>query len=109
MRPEERCGVPVHELRSDELPPKDRIAIGTMLRAKGLEFRVVVVKGCEDGLLPLDSVFGDVTDEADRAAFVEQDRNLLCVATARARERLLLSHSGPRSRFVGDGGSRASS
>ncbi|MDV7394534.1 3'-5' exonuclease, partial [Arthrospira platensis SPKY1] len=65
-----------------------------MHRAKGLEFKVVIVMGCDEDLLPHASVLDDMVDEADKAAFVEQERQLLYVACTRARERLLVTHSG---------------
>ena len=68
-----------------------------MHRAKGLEFKVVVVLGCEEGLLPLASVLKDIDDEADREAYVEQERQLLYVACTRSRERLLVTFTGKRS------------
>jgi len=95
-----RCGLNYHEL-SDHEPPKDkRISVGTMHRAKGLEFKVVVVMGCEDSQLPLQSVLERLPDEAAKATFAEQERNLFYVACTRARERLLVSCAGEPSRLV---------
>jgi hypothetical protein len=65
-----------------------------MHRAKGLEFKVVIVMGCDEDMLPRASVLDEMVDEADRAAFVEQERQLLYVACTRARERLFLTYSG---------------
>ena len=41
------------------------VAVGTMHLAKGLEFRAVVVAGCDDEVLPLQSRIESVVDEAD--------------------------------------------
>jgi mRNA-degrading endonuclease RelE of RelBE toxin-antitoxin system len=76
------------------------ISVGTMHRAKGLEFRAVAVVGCDDEVLPLESVLGEIVDGADRNNFLEQERQLLYVACTRARERLLVSASGKASRFL---------
>jgi superfamily I DNA/RNA helicase len=71
-----------------------------MHRAKGLEFKAVLVMGCDDKLLPMRTVIDRLTDKVDRDAFMEQERHLLYVACTRARERLLVTHSGPKSRFL---------
>lgn len=95
-----RCGLSYHELSDHEPPREKRISVGTMHRAKGLEFKVVIVMGCEDGQLPLQSVLEKLPDEASRAMFAEQERNLFYVACTRTRERLLISCAGVPSRLV---------
>lgn len=95
----QRCGLAGHYL-SDDAPPTDaQVSLGSMHRAKGLEFKVVVVMGCDADMLPRASVLEDMVDEADRAAFVEQERQLLYVACTRARERLFVTYSGRPSCF----------
>jgi hypothetical protein len=95
-----RAGVPCREL-SDESPvSEDAISIGTMHRAKGLEFKAVIVLGCEEKLLPMRALLDRLSDPADRDAFIEQEKHLLYVACTRARERLVVTHSGPKSRFL---------
>jgi hypothetical protein len=94
------AGVVSSEL-SDETPVKaSAVSVGTMHRAKGLEFKAVLVMGCGDKLLPMRSVLDRLTDKTDQDAFIEQERKLLYVACTRARERLLLTHSGPKSLFL---------
>ncbi|NGZ05215.1 MAG: UvrD-helicase domain-containing protein [Magnetococcales bacterium] len=68
-----------------------RVALVTMHASKGLEYRVVFVIGCEDGVLPWR--FGD--QPADAAA-IEEERRLLFVAMTRARETLFLSWARKR-------------
>jgi len=60
------------------------VSVMTLHSAKGLEFRVVVVTGLEDGLLPHFNAQGAPED-------VEEERRLLYVGMTRAQERLLLS------------------
>jgi superfamily I DNA/RNA helicase len=96
----EAAAVPTRELSDETAASGDGIAIGTMHRAKGLEFKAVVVMSCDEKTLPLKSVLDRTTDGADRDAFIEQERRLLYVACTRARERLLLTHTGPKSRFL---------
>ncbi|MDI3284107.1 UvrD-helicase domain-containing protein [Polyangium sp. 15x6] len=73
-------------------PRADRISLLTLHASKGLEFRVVLVVGCEDGLLPLR--FKGREDEAD----VAEERRLFYVGMTRARERLFLSYARERVR-----------
>jgi superfamily I DNA/RNA helicase len=96
-----RLGLQAHLLSDDELPEPKRIAVGTMHRAKGLEFRVVVVMGCEEKYLPNQYVLGLTPDAVAREQVVEQERSLFYVACTRARERLLVSCGGEASRFLG--------
>ena len=75
----------------DALDPRaDAITLLTMHAAKGLEFEVVFLAGCEYGLLPLHLPWAD-TDEAE-------ERRLLFVGMTRARSRLLLSYAATRTR-----------
>ena len=72
-------------------PRADRVALLTLHAAKGLEFAVVFIVGCEDGLIPLH--WGSL-DQADLA----EERRLLFVGMTRAQHRLLLSHARKRRR-----------
>ncbi len=76
------------------------VAIGTMHRSKGMQFRAVIVMGVEEGMLPLEKVLKRHTDEPARHAFLEQERNLLYVACTRVRERLLVTGVGKPSPFA---------
>jgi len=67
----------------------DRVSLLTLHAAKGLEFPVVFIVGCEDGLLPLH--WGE-TDEQSLA----EERRLFFVGMTRARERLILTHARKR-------------
>jgi DNA helicase-2/ATP-dependent DNA helicase PcrA len=65
----------------------DRVALMTLHAAKGLEWPVVFVTGCEDKLIPC-SLFGDRDDA--------EERRLFYVGMTRARSRLILSHAKRR-------------
>ena len=70
-------------------PRADRISLLTLHAAKGLEFPVVFIVGCEDGLLPL--VWGQIS-QAD----LNEERRLFYVGMTRAKTRLYLCHARQR-------------
>lgn len=71
-------------------PRADRISVLTVHAAKGLEFAVVFLVGCEDGLLPLRWP-GDVA-----GTDMGEERRLFFVAMTRARSRIVLSRARSR-------------
>ena len=71
-------------------PRADRISLLTLHAAKGLEFPVVFIVGCDDGLLPLRPWHGAAVDYAE-------ERRLLFVGMTRATTRLLLLTAAERS------------
>jgi DNA helicase-2/ATP-dependent DNA helicase PcrA len=78
----------------DTLDPRaDRVSLLTLHAAKGLEFPVVFLVGCEDGLLPLR--FGGASPTA---AEVAEERRLLFVGMTRARSHLYLTWAARRAR-----------
>ena len=95
----------------DEIREKDedddKVKIMTIHAAKGLEWPVVIVAGCNEGILP--------SKQAIDAGEIEQERRLMYVAMTRARDELILAvrpevkqgpggrvYTSPRSRFVGE-------
>ncbi|HEY6493012.1 MAG TPA: UvrD-helicase domain-containing protein [Trebonia sp.] len=93
-----RCGADLDQFL-DELtlgaevdtwdPRADRISLLTLHAAKGLEFPVVFIVGCDDGLLPLRSWRGAEVDYAE-------ERRLLFVGMTRATTRLTLYTAAKR-------------
>ena len=65
----------------------DRVALMSLHAAKGLEWPVVFITGCEDGLLPC-TLFGAENEE--------EEKRLFYVGMTRARSRLILSHTARR-------------
>jgi ATP-dependent DNA helicase UvrD/PcrA len=65
----------------------DRVAVMSLHAAKGLEWPVVFIAGCEDQLLPC-TLYGD-QDEAE-------EKRLFYVGMTRARSRLVLSYAARR-------------
>ena len=76
----------------DEVDEKADVTLMTLHNAKGLEFPVVFLAGCEEGLFP----HSRSVAEND----VEEERRLCYVGLTRAQKRLYLSYSRRR-RFYG--------
>jgi superfamily I DNA/RNA helicase len=67
----------------------EKVSLMTMHTAKGLEFPVVFIAGCEDGFLPMRK-YGD--EEPD----IDEERRLFYVAMTRAREKLYFTYAKKR-------------
>ena len=72
----------------------DRVALMSLHTAKGLEFPVVFMVGCEDGLLPYRPPHR-TADPVDP----DEERRLFYVGMTRARHRLILTHASRRLLF----------
>lgn len=96
----------VLEKETDAYDPRaDRVTLMTLHAAKGLEFPVVFVVGCEENLLPYQM--------AGRSFDLAEERRLFYVGMTRAQHKLILTHAKTRflfgqkqqnepSRFLGD-------
>jgi DNA helicase-2/ATP-dependent DNA helicase PcrA len=71
-------------------PRAERVALMTMHASKGLEFPVLFIAGCEDGLIP----YRRGKDEDLR-----EERRLFYVALTRAQEEVFLTHTKQRRWF----------
>lgn len=80
----------------------DRIAVGTMHLAKGLEFKAVAIMACDNEILPLESRIETAADEAELDQVFETERHLFYVACTRARDMLLITGLEPASEFLED-------
>jgi DNA helicase II / ATP-dependent DNA helicase PcrA len=92
----------------DKLDDKreDALTLMTLHLCKGLEFRTVIVSGCEDGILPHGAALID-------KAQMEEERRLMYVGMTRAKDHLHMMHAvsrtlwgntqtNARSRFLAD-------
>ena len=66
-------------------PRADRVTLMSLHASKGLEFPVVFIVGCEEGLLPYERK-GEAVD-------VEEERRLFYVGLTRAGRKLVLTHA----------------
>jgi ATP-dependent DNA helicase UvrD/PcrA len=85
----------------DALDPRaEAVTLLTLHAAKGLEFPVVFLAGCEDGLLPLrlPGAAARSTPE-ELAAAAAEERRLFFVGITRAQRRLYLTHAAKRYRY----------
>jgi superfamily I DNA/RNA helicase len=71
-------------------PRADAVTLMTLHMAKGQEFPIVFITGCEDGLIPCTLMEAGVD--------IEEERRLLYVGMTRAKNELFLIHA--RSRFL---------
>lgn len=69
----------------------DRVTLMSLHAAKGLEFPVVFIAGCEEGVLPY--------TPANRDVDLDEERRLFYVGMTRAQRRLILTHAGRRFLF----------
>jgi DNA helicase-2/ATP-dependent DNA helicase PcrA len=82
-------------------PRAQAVTLLTLHAAKGLEWPVVFIVGCEDGLVPLRlaSLRGTAAEVAEALA---EERRLFFVGITRAQHQLYLSHTLRRNRSGGE-------
>jgi superfamily I DNA/RNA helicase len=98
----ESTGLPFKVLDDNVETTSGQVSVGTMHLAKGLEFRAVVVMGCDDEVIPLQERIETVTDDSDLEEVYNTERHLLYVACTRARDHLLVTGVKPASEFLDD-------
>ena len=96
-------GISCQELKDQARDPLPAVSVGTMHRAKGLEFKAVLVYGCSEGVIPSPGAMSNAYNSPNAIASVEEkERKLLYVAMTRARDKLTVSWSKKPSRFLDD-------
>lgn len=96
----EGSNVPCQRLSDREGPADNVVHLGTMHRAKGLEFKAVLVLGCGSALLPNPHALRGANDPLDRELAEAREKRLLYVAMTRARDELCVSWTGAPSVFL---------
>ena len=97
------AGVPCELLSDRGESAKNAVSLGTMHRAKGLEFKCVLTLGCGDSVLPNRHVLRRAKEDPsawERA--LNMEKRLLYVAMTRARDELRITWKGKPSRFLAE-------
>ncbi len=76
----------------DTMKEEESVSLMTLHNSKGLEYRVIIISGLEEGLLPHYSSFSDDSE-------LEEERRLFYVGMTRAKELLFLLTASSRMRF----------
>ena len=77
------------------------VHVGTMHRFKGLEYQRMVLAGVADGAVPANRVLDiKLTDPVRYRNELKRGRSLLFVAATRARDAVLITWHGKKSRFL---------
>ncbi len=98
----ESAGLMYVENQNDAEKVSCSVSVLTMHRAKGLEFRAVLVMACDDEVIPLQSRLETVVDDSDLEEVYNTERHLLYVACTRARDYLMACGVEPASEFLDD-------
>lgn len=93
-------GIPVLRLTKRSSLQDPGVRVGTMHRAKGLEFRCVGVAGVDAGTVPPTGTEEGEVDPLDVEEANARERRLLYVAMTRARDELVVSWTGAPSPFL---------
>lgn len=78
------------------------VRLGTLHRAKGLEFKAVFVVNVSDEQVPQRSLLQNVQDQQLKEDLLARERQLLYVGLTRARDEAILTWVGYPSRFLED-------
>ena len=88
--------------RDEESAQPNAIHLGTMHRAKGLEYKVVFVYDCSEGVVPHMTTLRRSKDPADYDAARAREQQLLYVSLTRARDEVFITWAGLPSPFLPD-------
>lgn len=94
-------GIEVNDLSDNEdLSGEGGVNVGTMHRAKGLEFKAVFIVDCNHDVVPHSYTLSKLRDQGDYDAAYERERQLLYVAVTRARDEVFVTSVGKPSEFL---------
>ncbi len=92
-------GVPTFQLDQRGAPAASAVQLGTMHRAKGLEFKTVFVIDVSAEVLPAPPP-EEAADEPAQQEALERERHLLYVSITRARDEVFVTWAGRPSQFL---------
>ena len=98
----EEKGIEVYRIKRSEAEDRNKtgLRIATMHRVKGLEFDHIILAGINDGVVPIKRKNLLSADPVIQKEHEQMERSLLYVSTTRARQRVLITSSGPPSGFI---------
>lgn len=95
------AGLDINDLSDNEdLSETGGVNLGTMHRAKGLEFKVVFIVDCNHNVVPHSYTLGKLRDQGDYDAAYKREQQLLYVALTRARDQVFVTSVGKPSEFL---------
>lgn len=96
----EAAGLTSHLLSDQSGSVEPGVQLGTMHRAKGLEFKAVIAVDCSAKVLPSQFALNGLDDPQDIEDATERERRLLYVVMTRARDELHVTWVGEPSPFL---------
>ena len=97
-----QAGIAFAVLTGDMDMPDNSATLAVMHLAKGLEFSTVAVIACDAEAIPSQQRIEEMGDAADLEEVYNTERQLLYVASTRARDHLLVCGVEPASEFLDD-------
>ncbi len=94
------AGIPSQMLSKKTDKKKKGINLGTMHRAKGLEFKAVFVVDASNKQLPKQSFLQSIVDPQLRLDALERERHLFYVSLTRARDEVFVTWVGEQTDFL---------
>jgi hypothetical protein len=96
-------GVPCKQLTKDtDINSSDDVYVGTMHRAKGLEFKAVLVADVSSETVPLPFALKNNKDPQDFEESLQREKQLLYVSITRARDEVYVTWTGAPSEFLSE-------
>lgn len=94
------AGISVLSLEDINSIDRNSVYVGTMHSIKGFEFKVVLLIGINDDMLPYKKHIESLKNDKEIDAFMQQEKSLLYVAITRARDLIYILSSNNRSELV---------
>lgn len=96
----DQVSIPYVQVKREATAATEGVRLATMHRLKGLEFKRVMLVSVHEGCVPLELPDASFSDDASREDHDRRERCLFYVASTRARDELVITGFGRRSRFL---------